>query len=157
MSTIHPLQHEFDQLEHYFEMGNLHDYSVSKSGTFWHIDHCLRILEAIPQNMATSTRENYAPKSSLLKWLIMTFQWMPRGKARSPEHVRPEAELLTEKDIRQRFQHAYKLTSTIQDMPEYAHFKHPMFGSINKRSTVKFLKIHTHHHLKILRDIVKNQ
>jgi len=36
-----------------------------------------------------------------------------------------------------------------------AHFNHFIFGALNKNRTIRFLEIHTNHHLKIIKDILK--
>ncbi|MEO0902674.1 MAG: hypothetical protein AAFY00_11940, partial [Bacteroidota bacterium] len=43
----------------------------------------------------------------------------------------------------------------IEGLSEDAHFEHPNFDVINKGQTKRFLKIHTGHHLKIIKDILK--
>jgi hypothetical protein len=35
------------------------------------------------------------------------------------------------------------------------YFTHPIFGDLNTEQTFKFLGVHTNHHLKIIKDIVK--
>ena len=36
-----------------------------------------------------------------------------------------------------------------------AYFRHLIFGNLNKKRTIRFLQIHTAHHLKIIQDILK--
>jgi hypothetical protein len=35
------------------------------------------------------------------------------------------------------------------------YFTHPIFGDLNTGQTFKFLGVHTNHHLKIIKDILK--
>jgi hypothetical protein len=35
--------------------------------------------------------------------------------------------------------------------------EHPYFGHLNKKETEKFLYIHTLHHLKIIKDLIKKK
>jgi hypothetical protein len=150
-----PLQKEFDQLEHYFKQGDILNLAVSKKGIYWHVDHSYRILEGVPEILRASEKEDFKPKSNLMKWVIMTFKWIPRGKGKSPKNVLPDEAHLSKEEIAIRADHAYHLINTIPEMPEWSHFRHPLFGSLNRDETIKFLKIHTNHHLKIMKDIVK--
>ncbi|SCY17483.1 Protein of unknown function [Nonlabens sp. Hel1_33_55] len=152
-----PLQKQFDQLESYFEKGDLVAPSVSAQGIYWHVDHSLRILEGVPEMMRQSKPEDYKPKSSLIKFVIMNTGWMPRGKGKSPKHVLPEDHLLDKEHIARRMDHAFHQINTIKDLDDDSFMRHPLFGSLNKKETVKFLTIHTNHHLKIMRDIVNKK
>jgi hypothetical protein len=49
----------------------------------------------------------------------------------------------------------YQAITYLKDCEENQYFMHPFFGQLNKKQTIKFLAIHTEHHLKIIRDILK--
>jgi hypothetical protein len=36
-------------------------------------------------------------------------------------------------------------------------FEHPYFGKLKLKETIRFLEIHTQHHLDIIRDIIMNK
>ncbi|PRP65946.1 DUF1569 domain-containing protein [Nonlabens agnitus] len=150
-----PLQKQFDQLETYLEKGNLVAPNVSAKGIYWHIDHSLRILEGVPEMMRQSKPEDFKPKSSLLKFVIMNTSWMPRGKGKAPKDVLPDEGELDKDSIKVRLDRTFHQVNSIRDLDEKAFMRHPLFGSLDKKETIKFLKIHTHHHIKILKDIVK--
>ncbi|BAO54053.1 hypothetical protein [Nonlabens marinus] len=150
-----PLQKEFDQLHTYLEKGDIQNSDISQKGIYWHVDHCLRILEGVPEALRTSKKEEFNPKTNLTKLVIMNFKWIPRGKGKSPKHVLPDADHLSKIEIEERADRAFHQVNSIAKLPAWSHFRHPLFGSLNLKETVKFLKIHTNHHLKIMRDIVK--
>jgi hypothetical protein len=43
----------------------------------------------------------------------------------------------------------------IEKLDAYAFFKHPLFGNVNKKRALRFLMVHTQHHLKIIKTILK--
>ena len=48
-----------------------------------------------------------------------------------------------------------ELVSKIEAIDKRAYFIHHIFGSLNKEQTIRFLNIHTNHHLNIVEDILK--
>ena len=152
-----PLQKQFDQLENYLNKGDLLASEISKKGIYWHVDHCVRILEGIPEAMRTSKEEDYQHKSNLSKLIIMNTGWIPRGKGKSPKHVLPDETQLDADTIHKRSDRAWHQVNSVSDLPDTAHFRHPLFGSLKRDKALRFMKIHTNHHLKIMRDIVKAQ
>lgn len=150
-----PLQKQFDQLEHYFEKGNIVSSATSQKGIYWHVDHCLRILEGVPDAMRQSKPADYKAKSSLMKSIIMTTGWIPRGKGKSPKQVLPDENVLDAATVKKRFDRAFHEVNNAATLPDTSFFKHPLFGCLKRDEALKFLKIHTNHHLKIMRDIVR--
>jgi hypothetical protein len=43
----------------------------------------------------------------------------------------------------------------IENLDKNVFFKHPMFGNVNKKRVLPFLKAHKNHHLKIVKSILK--
>ncbi|WP_053404293.1 hypothetical protein [Persicobacter sp. CCB-QB2] len=41
----------------------------------------------------------------------------------------------------------------LDSLPARAHFRHPYFGVLNKEESIRFMTIHSRHHLSIVQDI----
>ncbi|WP_164510826.1 DinB family protein [Nonlabens xiamenensis] len=152
MST--PLQRELKDLKNEVLEGNLKVEQVSQQDIYWHIQHSLKVLEGIIQMMTESQPIDYAPRRSILKWIIMTTGWIPRGKGRAPKPTVPK-KLMSKEELLKLWNAVDDSVSSLSHLPDDAHFKHPLFGSMKKLKAIKFMGIHTHHHLKIIRDIRK--
>jgi hypothetical protein len=48
-----------------------------------------------------------------------------------------------------------KNLESFNDLEKNSFFIHPLFKQLNKKQTIKFLKLHTNHHFKIIKDILK--
>ncbi|GAK89272.1 hypothetical protein JCM19297_1100 [Nonlabens ulvanivorans] len=114
----------------------------------------MRVFNGIPQALESSSPQDFKPQWSFIKWIIMTFKKIPRGKGRAPKHVLPE-DHITKADLLQQIQLAENGLENIEQLDARCHFKHPLFGHLNLKESQKFLAIHTEHHLKIIRDIFK--
>ena len=64
-------------------------------------------------------------------------------------------EQILEVDMQMQLQHAYANLKQLELLPENIFFDHHIFGMLNKQETLRFLEIHTNHHLKIVNDILK--
>lgn len=128
--------------------------AVSQSTIGWQIDHSLIVINSVIEQLRNSEPQNYKWKFNRIRLLIQITNTIPRGKVRVPKSVKP-IDIATISDLESKLELAKK---NIADLPSFSaksYFTHPFFGDLKLKSTIWFLKLHTHHHLKIIRDIVK--
>jgi hypothetical protein len=148
------LQNLLSQLESkipFYEKSNL---TVSNSTIGWQIEHSLKTIYQIIQSVKNSNPEDYQSKFNKNKLFISIIGFIPRGKAKAPKVVQPD-DTISEELLLSSLQ---KVKSALQEWDSFdknAHFPHPYFGKLNKKSTEWFLNLHTKHHLKIMDDIYK--
>ena len=127
---------------------------VSEADVAWHIDHSLKTINRICEVLESSNPEDFEPNFSFSRLCVFAWGDFPRGVAKAPKTVRPPNVIRTE-DLYLQLQEAKENLVKLEGLAEKAHFEHPYFNVINKGQTKRFLKIHTGHHLKIIRDILK--
>ncbi|MGW9684255.1 DUF1569 domain-containing protein [Flagellimonas sp. 2504JD1-5] len=145
---------EFAKIERYILQRDITNLKVSKANVAWHLDHMLKTINVIYKSLEASNPEAYKSNFNLTRTLIYIWGDFPRGVAKAPRVVRPPEVILTE-DLHRQIEKAKENLKKIKNLDSNAHFEHPYFGVLNKKKSIKFLKIHTHHHLKIVRDILK--
>ncbi|MEO6550897.1 MAG: DUF1569 domain-containing protein [Ferruginibacter sp.] len=128
--------------------------AISTSSVGWHIQHVLLTINQIINTIQQSDPSQYKPKFTPAKLLIFTFKRIPRGKVQAPHSVRP-AENFNVDDINSHLTNCYSLLKILPSFNENNFFEHPFFGHLNVKASVKFLEIHTAHHLRIILDILK--
>ncbi|WP_292892141.1 hypothetical protein [Nonlabens sp.] len=146
---------QLTELASFIKAGDQLNLKVSKKSSYWHLDHSCKVLHAISEALTTSQPKDYQPKYSLPKLMIMTTGFIPRGKGRAPKQTLPTGDLSTEA----LYSNLEKIKEAIKDLNDLSknnNFKHPVFGYLNLKDAIKFMGIHTQHHLKIMRAIVSN-
>ncbi|MEC4004332.1 DUF1569 domain-containing protein [Flavobacterium sp. SUN052] len=128
--------------------------SVSNATVGWQIEHSLKTILLIIETVKKSNPDNYKWKFNKNKLFISIIGFIPRGKAKAPKVVLPDENIKEEilKDSLEKVKTALK---DWEKLDKNAHFPHPYFGNLNKKSTEWFLYLHTNHHLKIANDICK--
>lgn len=127
---------------------------VSTSTVGWQIDHSLRVLLSIVTALEHSDPKRYQNKFSLMKYVVLFTGHIPRGKVQAPKQVQT-LEPITATDLHRQLDQASAALIKLEHMAPGVTFKHPLFGPLNKAQTIRFLEIHTRHHQKIIRDILK--
>jgi hypothetical protein len=128
--------------------------SVSKSSVGWHIEHTLMTTIEIIKALKNSKPQNYKWKFNLTRMYIYAINKIPRGKGRAPESVLPKGTIVADNLIKNT-QVAKLKVEELSDLHSNNYFEHPYFGKLNLKPSIKFLKIHTKHHIKIINDIIK--
>lgn len=148
------LQNLLSQLESKIPFYEKSNPLVSNVTIGWQIEHSLKTIYQIIQFVKNSNPEDYQWKLNRNKLLVLIIGFIPRGKAKAPKVVQPDVTISKELLLSS----LQKVKSAVQEWDSFdknAHFPHPYFGKLNKKSTEWFLNLHTKHHLKIIDDIYK--
>lgn len=154
MNSINKLQGLIYDIENYIPHATTTKAEVSKANVAWHLDHSLKVIIGISKQLLVSEPSNYKSNFNLSRSILFTLGFIPRGKGKAPKVVLPPETILTD-DIRSQVETAKDLILKLNDLPKDSNFKHAVFGLLNKSQTIRFLEVHTKHHLKIVADILK--
>lgn len=127
---------------------------VSAASVGWHIEHSLLVVKQITATVAQSDPKVYQYKFNFTRFWVYLFNYIPRGKAKAPKVVIP-GEGLNLKALEESVVHAIQAVAYLKGCQKNQHFMHPFFGVLNQQQTIRFLAIHTRHHMKIIKDIMK--
>jgi hypothetical protein len=128
--------------------------AISEVSVGWHIEHSLLVMKQITATVAQSEPKLYKSKFNVKRFVVFLTKTIPRGKAKAPKVVIP-SDNITADSLQESLKNTYQAIAYLKDCQENQYFMHPFFGQLNKKQTIKFLAIHTEHHLKIIRDILK--
>ncbi|MEM9836905.1 MAG: DUF1569 domain-containing protein [Bacteroidota bacterium] len=129
--------------------------SVSKVDVAWHLDHALKVVNKLYESLESSRPEAYKYQFSLIRTLAFAWGDFPRGIAKSPTAVLPPKEIQTP-ELYAQLERARKNMERFRKLPKNSYYSHFIFKNINRKRTIRFLEVHTRHHLKIIRDILKS-
>jgi len=129
--------------------------AISKSTVGWHIEHTLLTINLIIRALKNSNTKDYKRKFNFPRLLVFSMNKIPRGRAKSPKVVQPKDNLNVE-SLKKHFEIAAERIKGLSGLSTDNFFEHPVFGNLNLKPTIKFLNIHTKHHIKIINDIIKS-
>ncbi len=142
-------------IEAKIEYRNSKNIAVSKSDVAWHLDHVLKVINEITRVVKKSNPEDFKSNFNFKRILVFSIGKIPRGKARAPETVISVGEISLN-DLNSQLEKGKTSIQELLKCTSKSNFKHPYFGRLNLKQTIRFLEIHTDHHLKIVDDILKN-
>lgn len=149
------LQKEIDAIVSYLPSIDKINQQVSKVNIGWHLDHSLNVILSVHKAVSNSNPAEFKSSFNLTRTLILTTGIIPRGKARAPKVVQSNVTEFKEEDLLKKIKQAKSCLVDLLEADNNAHFRHPYFGDLNKKNTGRFLEVHTRHHLKIVKDILK--
>lgn len=147
------LEQYLSEIESLVSQYNLHNEKVSSVTIGWHLEHMLLVLERGIHALQTSIIANYQPKTSFRKTIILLTRKIPRGVGRAPKAVLPNNENISIEQLNQKIESVKTQLIASNNLPTNHFFPHPYFGDLKLKTAIRFLEIHTFHHLKIVRDI----
>ena len=129
---------------------------VSAWSAAQHLDHVLRVGTGMLKRIAKPSEEAMPP----LDWrgrLVLTLGWIPRGKGKSPDAL--VGQEVTSDALAASHRRCAEALQIVADRPVLLAarapvMRHPYFGGLTAAQTVRFARIHTDHHLKIVGEIL---
>lgn len=127
------------------------------------VDHLSRVGLDVTRALAALVETGAFPDRATgekTRWfgvVLLRLGWLPRGVAEAPKGVRPsEGEPASTirarcEEIRTRLGELRVRTDALDGAR--ARRRHPRFGGLTPNAWIRFLAVHQHHHLKIVRDI----
>ncbi len=149
------LDEQLNELENYIPQYKLNSPATSAGSVGWHITHCLLTMANVMAAVSRSDAASYTPKKSLLKFVVMNSGFIPRGKVKAPKIVQPIG-VDDEVVLKEKLLQAKKSLASINSWNARQYFDHPIFGHVPANKTKRFIAVHTNHHLKIIREILRN-
>ncbi|WP_420570742.1 DUF1569 domain-containing protein [Kordia sp.] len=144
------------KIEHTIDLRDAKNKAVSKADVAWHLDHMLKTINRLSESLESSDPTMYHSSFNVPRIMSLTGGIIPRGRAQSPQNVRPPENILTE-NIHAQILEAKDNIQKLENLDANANFDHPVFGMLNKAQTIRFLEVHTAHHLKIIADILDSE
>jgi len=156
MSTSNPeiLLPLIDEVELNIINRDARNTSISQVDVAWQLDHILKVINRISDTIIQSNPSDYISNINAGRVFTLTGGYIPRGVAQSPKVVRPPDVIKTD-DLFLQINEARVAIQQLKTLSKNANFTHFAFGQMNKGQTIRFLEVHTRHHLKIVRDILK--
>jgi hypothetical protein len=126
--------------------------AISKANIGWHMEHVFKVLINVTDAIKISKPEDFKSNFSFVRTLIFITKKIPRGKGRAPKSVSPSTNNTTQSLLESATTAKQKLAE-LYTLDANKHFNHPFFGNLKLNDCIKFLSIHTKHHLKIIEEI----
>ena len=152
MKNLEILLDQFESRIPLFEKENL---AISKSNIGWHIEHSLLTLNGVIKFLTHSNPKDYKWKFNFIRIIVLKTGKIPRGKAKAPQIVVPK-DTISKTQLLANLEQIRKLVLELGTISKDHYFEHPFFGKLKRNDTIRFLEIHTNHHLKIIEDIIKS-
>jgi hypothetical protein len=114
------------------------------------------VLIGIIDTTAKSDPAKYKWEFNFSRFVVMTRRKIPRGKAKAPKSVQPIGDINQESLLLKIAKVKSKLEE-LQQLPADKYFPHPGLGNMKLKQMIKFLEIHTAHHLRIIFEIGKEE
>jgi DinB superfamily len=129
-----------------------------------HFDHLTRAGRPVLKRLAEEPDGPDAPEGparrrvNLLGRFVLGFGWMPRGLGRAPAGTKPDL-VPDPRTVLERLRQMHAFARAIAARPTSLEnsritARHPVLGDLTAAQWARFLAVHQHHHMKIVRDIL---
>lgn len=122
-----------------------------------HLDHNLKVALAVLGRLVDEKPIDGLKRLSFIGHLVLMSRFIPRHKVKAPSRVKPVLatidELHAELDALDVL--IARVSASDWKGPRAPWVPHPYLGGMDTPQSLRFVTVHTNHHLKIVRDIAR--
>ena len=130
--------------------------AVSKGSVGWHIEHTLLTLNLVLDVIKKSDPAHYKARFDWRRLVVLLLGKIPRGRIKAPKMVQPTVQFNAD-TLQQHVLRAQQNLAGMQQVSAQQFFTHPFLGDFKLKPALRFLQVHTQHHLNIINDILKKK
>lgn len=149
------IQAQLTELKSYVPQRERTNPAVSQSTVGWQIAHAILTVDVVIEGTLNSDPAKFRSSFNFRRLLILLLKRIPRGRGKSPKIVRPKA--YTAESLLVHCGEVEGKLASLQQLKPNQYLDHPYFGMLNAKKTIRFIEIHTDHHLRIIRDMLKGK
>ncbi len=127
--------------------------AVSQVTVGWHLEHSLLALIRMITAVEHSNPADYKWKFNVRRSVVLTLGKFPRGRGKAPDAVKPGGEI-TRTNIIGLIEKAKQKAELFEKLSYDKFFNHFLLGDLRVKQARRIIAIHTHHHIKIINDII---
>ena len=149
---MNKLEKTLTELFSYTEFAGHINPKVSAVSVGWHIEHSMLVVLKSIRSLSNSNPDQYRSDFNLIRFILLSLNRFPRGRGKAPDVVKPKEH--EPSDLNLLYEKTKAAIEELGRLEDRQFFKHPVFGQLNRKNTIKFLEIHGRHHLSIIKDMV---
>ena len=116
-----------------------------------------QVLESLLKACTGEEQPETEGRANLIGMLVLTTGHIPRGRGRSPRRFVPPPTIARD-DVQALIQRTRGILAALEPhLPRFdglpGRWRHAVFGKLNAQQFLRFARIHSLHHLSIIRDI----
>lgn len=118
-----------------------------------HIHHCTLAMTGICRALAASSLPAPPAGLNIARTVVMISGRIPRGRAKSPQEAVPP-DVVDEAELSSLLDESERLVGKTHTLEPDRWFRHFAFGVLRRDLSLKLIRIHNRHHLRIIRQIL---
>lgn len=142
-----------DELQDYVSNPQARAVAVSGWSVGQQIEHALLTIRGVVGELSKGKARFEPAKPTLRGRLVLMVGRIPRGKGEAPLTVLPRS-APQPAELNALMAKSREALVHLAGIDDTSTFFHPIFGRLDKAQSIRFLWIHTNHHLRIIRDII---
>ena len=147
------MHYGLDDLRRSVEHSPVRAPAVSQWTVGMQIHHCCLAMIGICEALTESTPPPPPRRWSPITTIVFLGGRIPRGKGKAPKEALPNQDVSAD-ELRALLDKSERMLQEAGELDPGRWFKHFAFGILDRDKSLKLLRIHNGHHLRIIGDIV---